>query len=288
MDADSKLTDGVEILARADWQMALGERAVLEGFLAQLKPDLAIEIGTASGGSLARIAAHSAEVHAIDLTDEKLESCPPNATFHLGDSKTVLPNLLEELATRERNVDFVLVDGDHSAPGVAADLGALLESSAVGRSVILVHDSFNPIVRSGIESVALANRPGVIGFDLDAIPGRLGKAGGFRDQLLGGFAIVVVDRSAAPGTGINMGYWSLAPGPVLVDDTHESAKRLAKLLDRSDQAAEHAAHVQLDAASFEHRGLGRDMASRQGDRSRPLQALARRVRRLIPLSRSRG
>jgi hypothetical protein len=288
MDSGSKMTDRMDILARADWQMSLGERAVLEGFLAQLKPELAIEIGTAAGGSLARIAAHSDEVHAIDLTDEKLQSCPPNATFHLGDSKGVLPSLLEELAERERNVDFVLVDGDHSATGVAADLGALLESPAVGRTVILVHDSFNPIVRSGIESVGLADRPGVIGFDLDAVPGRLGKAGGFRDQLLGGFAVVIVDRAAATGTGINLGYWSLAPDPVLVDDTHASAKRLAMLVDRSDPATEHGAPVQLDAASFEHHGLGRSTASRQPDRSRPLHALARRVRRLIRLPRSRG
>ena len=58
----------IDIFTRPEWQMSLGERAVLEGLVAQLSPDLSIEVGTAEGGSLARIAAHSAEVHAIDLT----------------------------------------------------------------------------------------------------------------------------------------------------------------------------------------------------------------------------
>jgi hypothetical protein len=113
-----------EIFARSDWQMTLGERAALDGVLAELSPRLAIEVGTAEGGSLARIAVHSAEVHAIDLTRERLAACPPNAHFHQGDSREVLP--------------------------------ALLESPAVQRTVILVHDSFNPEVRSGIESAGAA------------------------------------------------------------------------------------------------------------------------------------
>jgi len=282
------IAERLEILARADWQMSLGERAVIEGLVSQLKPGLAIEIGTAAGGSLSRIAAHSDEVHAIDLTDEKLEDCPPNATFHLGDSKTVLPKLLAGFAESGRNVDFVLVDGDHSAPGVAADLEALLDSSAISCSLILLHDSFNPIVRSGIESVGLADRAGVIGFDLDAVPGRLGKAGGFRDQLLGGFAIVVVDRAAAPGAGLNLGYWSLKPDPVLADDTHGSAGRLSRLLDQSGESTEEAAPVQLDAASFEQHGLSRGVASQPSDRSGGLNGLARRIRRLISGQQSRG
>jgi hypothetical protein len=284
-DPEAGIAGRLEILARADWQMSLGERAVIEGLVSQLRPRLAIEIGTAAGGSLARIAVHSDEVHAIDLTNEKLKECPPNATFHLGDSKTVLPKLLADFAESGRNVDFVLVDGDHSAAGVAADLEALLDSPAIARSLILVHDSFNPIVRSGIESVRLADRPGVVGFDLDAVPGRLGKAGGFRDQLLGGFAIIVVDRTAAPDTGINLGYWSLKPDPVLVDDTHTSAGRLAAVLERAGDSSDDAA-IQLDAASFDRHGLGRKAESNQPESSSPVGAATRRVRGFISRLRS--
>ena len=40
--------------------MSFGERAALEGVVAQVRPRLAVEIGTAAGGSLARIARYSA------------------------------------------------------------------------------------------------------------------------------------------------------------------------------------------------------------------------------------
>ena len=39
------------LLAPDPWQMTLGERAALEGLLARLRPALAVEIGTAEGGS---------------------------------------------------------------------------------------------------------------------------------------------------------------------------------------------------------------------------------------------
>jgi hypothetical protein len=84
----------VPIFTRSDWQMPLGDRAVLEGVLTQIKPSLSVEIGTAQGGSLERIAAHSDEVHALDLSDELLVECPPNAEFHKGDSERILPELL--------------------------------------------------------------------------------------------------------------------------------------------------------------------------------------------------
>ena len=51
------------------WQMSFGERAAIEGVLAQLRPQLAIEIGTAEGGSLERIAAHSERVISFDLVE---------------------------------------------------------------------------------------------------------------------------------------------------------------------------------------------------------------------------
>ena len=211
--AESGVVSRAEIFARPEWQMSPGERAALEGLLVQLSPDLSIEIGTAEDGSLQRLAAYSREAHAIDLTDQLLAPLPANATFHNGDSKVVLPDALERFAAEGRNVDFVLVDGDHTEDGVRSDLTNLLDSEAVRRTIILLHDAFNPDVRRGIESVSLASNAKVVGFDLDFVPGRLAKAGPFADQLLGGFALVIVDEPTAL-TGartVELGFWSLRP-----------------------------------------------------------------------------
>lgn len=200
---------------------------MLEGLLSQIKPELSLEIGTAEGGSLECIAAHSAEVHAVDLTDDRLVTCPSNATFHKGDSTVVVPRLLADFAAAGRSLDFVLVDGDHSREGVRADLDALLGSPAVVRTLILMHDSFDPAVREGIQSILLPGRPKVAGFDLDFVPGRVGKAGSLADQPLGGFALVVVDdgSSAEAPPLVRLGLWSLDPTPVLLHDSYEAMRR---------------------------------------------------------------
>jgi hypothetical protein len=178
----------------ADTQMSFGERAAVEGILAQVRPRLAIEIGTGEGGSLRRIAAHSAEVHSIDLSHEPMRSRPAPAahvTLHTGPSAQVLAPLLETFAAAGRAVDFVLVDGDHAFEGVAADLRALLQSSATRRSVILVHDSMNAEVRAGIESVGLDGYEKVIYFELDFVPGYVYREGAARNSAWGGLALVL-------------------------------------------------------------------------------------------------
>ncbi len=64
--------------------MRYGERFALEGILESLKPRLAIEIGTAQGGSLRRIAAHAEEVHSFDIVPEieALEREPGEPQVH--------------------------------------------------------------------------------------------------------------------------------------------------------------------------------------------------------------
>ena len=62
----------IGILAPSEWQMTFGERAAIEGMLAQLRPRVAIEIGTAEGGSLERIAYYSERVHSFDIVRPQL------------------------------------------------------------------------------------------------------------------------------------------------------------------------------------------------------------------------
>ncbi len=120
------------MIADTLWQMTYGERFALEGLLTQLRPELAIETGTANGGSLRRIAQHSTEVHAFDIEPAvaRLGDEIANATIHIGDSRETLPAVLGAFAAAGRTVDFAMVDGDHTAEGVQRDIAAILESDA--------------------------------------------------------------------------------------------------------------------------------------------------------------
>ncbi|MGH2848009.1 MAG: class I SAM-dependent methyltransferase [Thermoleophilaceae bacterium] len=188
----------IRILRASDWQMSFGERAALEGVLSQLKPRLAIEIGTAEGGSLERVAAHSEEVHSFDLVPPAdTARALPNVVFHTGNSHELLPRLLGELAEQGSNVDFVLVDGDHSAEGVRRDLVDLLDSPAVGRTLIVMHDTLNEVVRAGLEQVDYPGYPKVAHVDLDFVAGYMFREPSLEHELWGGLGLVIVD-SARP------------------------------------------------------------------------------------------
>jgi hypothetical protein len=184
----------VEIFNDAVWQMSLGERAAVEGVLAQLRPSLALEIGSAEGASLHRIAAHAAEAHSFDLEPPSLPM-PENVTLHTGDSHELLPPFLAELADRGANVDFVMVDGDHTPDGVRQDLEDLLDSPALARTVILIHDVANERVRQGVDSVHFPAWPKVAHVELDWIPGQLFAEPALRNELWYGLGLVIVDAS---------------------------------------------------------------------------------------------
>jgi Methyltransferase domain len=161
------------VWADYSWQMSFGERFALEGLLSQLRPALAIEIGTAEGGSLRRIAAHAGEVHSFDIEPKvaELGDDLPNVVFHIGDSAELLPTTLAELAAAGRNVDFVLVDGDHSSEGVERDARALLDSDACRETTIVFHDAANDDVRAGLARLDLPGHPKVSACFLDFVPG---------------------------------------------------------------------------------------------------------------------
>jgi len=193
----------IPLLRDSHWQMSFGERAALEGLLSQLKPRVSIELGTAQGGSLDRIAFHSGDVHTFDLIDPRLErSAYPNVRFHVGDSHTLLPQQLGALAEQENNVDFVLVDGDHSESGVRRDLEDLLTSPVIARSIILIHDTANETVRRGIEGVHLEAYPKVAYVELDFVCGYIFREPSLRYELWGGLGLVIVDATRKAYFGV--------------------------------------------------------------------------------------
>ncbi len=184
------------MLGSTPWQMTFGERAALEGILAQLSPSLSIEIGTAEGGSLSRVAAYSAEVHSFDLVQPQLPVMDlDHVTLHIGDGHKLLPEFLAELSAEGRNVDFALVDGDHSAAGVKQDIEDLLDSDAVRDTIIILHDTINEEVRAGIDAVNYESYEKVRVYDPDAVPGTMSIHPGVTGQLWGGLGVIVVSSS---------------------------------------------------------------------------------------------
>lgn len=176
------------------WQMSGGEQAAIEGLLASLRPRLAIEVGSAEGAATRFIAARAEQVHVFDLEPPTRE-VPDNVVVHAGDSHQLLPQVLAELAEQGRNVDFAVVDGDHSAAGVRRDIEDLLDSPAVGQTVIAIHDIANERVRLGVDAVRFAAWPKVAYVHLDWVPGQLFREPRLLHELWYGLGLVVVDAS---------------------------------------------------------------------------------------------
>jgi hypothetical protein len=191
-----------DILEDSLWQMSPGERAAIKGILAELEPAVAIELGIGQGGSLRRIAAAAGHVHAFDVSAPAADlGALPNVTFHTGDSHQLLPRVLTELAEDGANVDFVLVDGDHSAEGVRRDVEDLLASPALSRTLIVLHDTANAEVRAGLNSIEYAAWPQLTWVDLDWIPGFRFREGPIRGEAWGGLGIMVADAEHGPAAG---------------------------------------------------------------------------------------
>jgi hypothetical protein len=215
--------------------MMPGERAALEGVLAMVEPSLSIEIGSHRGGSLQPISAHSGVVHAFDLvrhedlTDERF----PNAHFHIGDSHELLPKVLAELSAQGLNVDFVFVDGDHTAAGVRRDIEDLLSAACVGTTTILLHDTLNWSVRAGLDEIDYATFDKVRFVDLDFVTGKVMREGPSMGELWSGLGVIV--------TGWELGPDSEWPQAYSAADAYAA---LGEILARDDPT-QRPGHVQL-------------------------------------------
>jgi hypothetical protein len=227
------------------WQMSYGERTVVEGMLAMLKPQLSIEIGRAEGGSLRRIAEHSDEVVSFDIVDPSRDLAElANVTMLTGDSHVLLPNELKRIADDDHHVDFVLVDGDHSASGVRDDMRDLLTSEAITRTVILAHDTLNEEVRQGLEEVDYEANEKVAWVDLDFIPGYVARLPERFGECWGGIGLIVVDASGTFRGGAPQRGKDLFEQPKLIWPTVEWIRC------ESESSGEFPANVTLVAESL--------------------------------------
>ena len=181
-----------------EWEMSAAERFTMIGLLARLRPQVAIEIGTHHGGSLQVLHAFCGRVHAIDIDPEvsvRLAPRFPKVRFHIGLSRERIPEALAEIEAAEGKLGFVLVDGDHRAPEVRADIEALLRHRPRTTVYVLLHDSFNPDCRRGMRAAAWSESPHVRSVELDFVPGIFNAVAGahvFARSMWGGFALAIL------------------------------------------------------------------------------------------------
>jgi hypothetical protein len=175
-------------------EMAYGETAMFQALCSNLRPRLAIEIGTETGVTLATIARHSARVVSIDIdpgVKERLSGGFKNVDFLTGSSHDVLPPLLSKLTADRVTPDFIFVDGDHSAEGVRRDLEFILSLRPQHQMIVLMHDSFNPGCRQGILAAQWSRNAFCHFVEVDFVPGILHPDENCRRQMWGGLAIAV-------------------------------------------------------------------------------------------------
>jgi Methyltransferase domain len=260
------------------WQMALGERVAIIGVVASIRPTLAIEIGTAQGGSLRRLADWSGHVHSFDIVEPRPEvAALENVTLHIGDSHALLPEVLGELARDGRNVDFVLVDGDHSADGVARDMRDLLDSPAIGATAIVMHDTMNPEVRRGLEAVDYGSYAKVRHVHLDAVAGFPLSAGLFAGELWGGLGVVIVDAEHPRALDAPFTPPTLPPmQPIVIAGLEADAAREAAVREERERG-----RAALEAATAEADQLRTKLAAVEGSRTWRRTEWMRRLKRRL-------
>lgn len=122
--------------------MLPGEQLALVYFLQNLRPQVAIEIGTQLGRSLQIISHFSKKVDSLDINPEvpnRLARKYSNTEYIVGNSSTTLPLLLEKLEQETAEVSFILVDGDHSMEGLKRDLRAILKFKPCAHLYVLMY-----------------------------------------------------------------------------------------------------------------------------------------------------
>lgn len=177
------------------WEMVNAEKIALLNLLNDIKPSIAIEIGTRQGGSLQLIASLSEYVYSLDIDPEvkNLADSFKNVDFITGDSKETLPQLLNDLTSNGRQPDFILIDGDHSFNGVKFDIESVLKIRITKPLIILMHDSFNPECRKGMLEVNYESNSFVKLVEIDFVQGIYSPNERTKGEMWGGFAIIYLD-----------------------------------------------------------------------------------------------
>lgn len=185
------------------WQMMPWERIALTGLLSRLKPKGALEIGVYYGGSLSLTAPFVDEGIAIDIDPEVSQRFQPpsNVNIWIGDSSTLIPKAVQYFSQPGKELNFVLIDADHSADGVRRDIELLLAIEVRAPLVVAMHDSGNPETRAGILSADWGRNPHCHFVDLDFVPGQIieNSVSHGRAEVWGGLGLAYFDHNRRTG-----------------------------------------------------------------------------------------
>lgn len=191
---DSGIPTFMEANFPLEWSMTRNEKFCFIKLLEILKPEVAIEIGVDQGGSLQVMSKYAEKVYAIEIDKSKVERLQGkfnNVEFLVGDSKTIIPKLLDTIQKDGKSLEFALIDGDHSEKGVKADIENLIKYIPPKSLNIILHDSFNPDCRKGMTSVNYTTNKHVHYVELDYISGTF-EPDGQRNEMWGGLGHIVL------------------------------------------------------------------------------------------------
>jgi Methyltransferase domain len=175
-----------------EWMMEPSEQLAVIALAQALRPECTIEIGSHCGGSMQIFSRYSQRVISCDIDP----TCParlgplfPNVEFVTGPSPETLPPLLERLQREKVAVGLMLIDGDHTSAGVQSDIHALIPYRPMTTLYVVMHDSFNPDVRSGIRTARWHEIPHVHSVELDFVPGMMHMGQRAHREMWGGLAL---------------------------------------------------------------------------------------------------
>jgi hypothetical protein len=175
--------------------LGLEQLAFYQSILVELKPQVSLEIGTFEGDTFAIMAKHSERTISIDpdpAVRERLSPSFRNAEFHVGSSDDVLPELISKFNRDRTALEFVFIDGNHATDFVRRDINNILKYKPVSKTIVLMHDSFNPNCRDGIVTADWKSCPHCHFVEIDAVPGLVHPNTSCRGEMWGGVAMAVL------------------------------------------------------------------------------------------------
>lgn len=183
------------------WQMSIAERASILYLLNKIdKRSVAIEIGSYKGGFLRILSKYFDKVYSCDIDHSNVVNKEQykNVVWVEGDSKETLPKLIKKLNKSGEEVNFILIDGDHSYDAVLNDIHNVLTYQSKGDSLLLIHDSWYEDVREAVNRAEWNTNPYVSLVEKDFVVGDLiGSEKG--NYFVGGLALATMSTEKRQG-----------------------------------------------------------------------------------------